>query len=106
VGQWTFYRDVTFAYNDAQVPASDSGKITAIAAYLNANPSLQLGIDGSMDPHGTDPKDQALDDRRVEAVRTALIAAGVPAWRIKTGAFGTAQSHQDRHVEVLFATAN
>ena len=59
-----------------------------------------------MDPNGSDPKDQALSDSRGEAVRASLIEAGVPAYKIKAGAFGNAQTRRDRRVEVLFATAN
>jgi outer membrane protein OmpA-like peptidoglycan-associated protein len=106
VGQWTSYRDFTFGYNDARIQDSDSAKSAEIAAYMKANPSLQLGLDGSMDPRGSDPKDQTLSDRRVEAVRAALIEAGVPAYKIKIGAFGDSQTRRDRRVEVLFATAN
>jgi outer membrane protein OmpA-like peptidoglycan-associated protein len=53
---------------------------------MHQNPSLQVGIDGSMDPGGTDPRDQNLSDRRVSTVREALIQAGVRADKIKTGA--------------------
>jgi outer membrane protein OmpA-like peptidoglycan-associated protein len=105
VGQWTSYREYMFSYNDARVRDSDSGKTAGIAAYMLANPSLSLGLDGSMAPDGTDPKDESLRDRRVEAVRTALIEAGVPAYRIKSGAFGDPLTRRDRRVEVLFATA-
>ena len=106
VGSWTSYRDYTFAYNDARVQDSDATKSANIAAYIKANPSLQLGLDGTIDPRGADPKDQALSDRRVEAVRAALIDAGVPAYKIKVGAFGDSKTRRDRRVEVLFATAN
>jgi outer membrane protein OmpA-like peptidoglycan-associated protein len=54
---------------------------------------------------GTDPKDQSLADRRIEAVRNSLIEAGVPAYKIKSGAFGDPATRRDRRVEVLFATA-
>jgi outer membrane protein OmpA-like peptidoglycan-associated protein len=104
VGNWTAYKSYTFAYNDSQVQDVDTAKSVDVAAYLKANPSLQIGIDGSMDPNGTDPKDQGLSDRRVEAVRVSLIAAGVPANRIAIGAFGDVQNRRDRRVEVLFAT--
>ena len=106
VGSWTSYRDYTFAYNDSRVQDSDAAKSAAIAAYLKDNPSLQLGLDGSMDPRGNDPKNQDLSERRVEAVRASLLEAGVPAYKIKVGAFGDAQVRRDRRVEVLFATAN
>jgi outer membrane protein OmpA-like peptidoglycan-associated protein len=106
VGQWTPYREFNFAYNDDRVTESDMAKSAGIAAYMNANPSLALGIDGSMDMSGTDPRDQSLSDRRVEAVRQSLIQAGVAPSRIKVGVFGTSSVHHDRRVNVLFATAS
>ena len=59
-----------------------------------------------MDPNGSDPRSQDLADRRVEAVRVALIKAGVPAYKIRIGPFGDSSTRRDRRVEVLFATAN
>ena len=106
VGQWTSYRNYMFAANASSIRNVDMVKSADIAAYLKANPSLQLGLDGSMDPAGTDPKDQGLADRRIEAVRNSLIEAGVPAYKIKSGAFGDPATRHDRRVEVLFATAN
>jgi len=106
VGQWTSYRIYTFAYGDSQISNLDAVKSADIAAYMKANPSLAIGLDGSMDPHGADPKNQDLADSRIEAVRLSLIHAGVPANRIKIGAFGDATARQDRRVEVLFATTN
>jgi outer membrane protein OmpA-like peptidoglycan-associated protein len=73
---------------------------------MKQNPSLQVGIDGSMDPRGRDPRDQNLSDRRVGAVRDALIQAGVPASKIQTGAFGDTRLARDRRVEVLVKTGN
>jgi outer membrane protein OmpA-like peptidoglycan-associated protein len=106
VSQWTSYQDFNFAYDDARIQNADAAKSANIAAYMRANPSLQLGIDGTMDPRGSDQRDWALADRRVNAVRTSLIDAGVAPHRIKTGAFGDTTTRRDRRVEVLFATAN
>jgi outer membrane protein OmpA-like peptidoglycan-associated protein len=58
-----------------------------------------------VDPRGTDPRNQDLSDRRVGAVRDALIGA-VPAYRIQTGAFGDTRLTRDRRVEVLVITGN
>jgi outer membrane protein OmpA-like peptidoglycan-associated protein len=102
-GDWTSYAFYFFSYDDAVVRDSDRDKSADIASYLRRNPSLELGLDGSMDPNGTDPRDQGLRDRRVDAVRASLVAAGVPAGRIKIGAFGDAQTRRDRRVEVLFS---
>jgi outer membrane protein OmpA-like peptidoglycan-associated protein len=103
---WTFYRNYTFDYNDAHIQTSDVAQTAEIAAYLRDNPGQEVGLDGSMDPNGSDPKDPALIDRRVQAVRAALIQAGVPEDRIKIGAFGDLLTRKDRCVEVLLSTGN
>ena len=103
---WTSYREFLFDNDRSDLQAADSRKINEIAAYLKQNPSLQVGVDGSMDPQGTDPRNQGLSDRRVNAVRNALIQAGVPARRIQTGAFGDEELRRDRRVEVLISTSN
>ena len=66
-------------------------KITDIAAYVKQNAPPQVGIDGYADPRGTDPYNQGLSERRVNAIRDALVKAGVASDKIQTGAFGEQQ---------------
>jgi outer membrane protein OmpA-like peptidoglycan-associated protein len=106
VDRWTSFRGFMFEYNGSDLHASDQGKVADIASYMKQNPSLHVGIDGSMDPRGSDPRDQNLSDRRVGAVRDALIRAGVPADKIQTGAFGDTGLARDRRVEVLLKTGD
>jgi hypothetical protein len=40
---------------------------------------------------------------RVDAVRVALIDAGIPAARIETGTFGDPQARRDNQVAVLMS---
>jgi outer membrane protein OmpA-like peptidoglycan-associated protein len=47
-----------------------------------------------------------LSNQRVKAIRDALIKAGVPADKIKAGAFGDPELRRDGRVEVLYASAN
>jgi outer membrane protein OmpA-like peptidoglycan-associated protein len=81
-------------------------KVSEIARYMKKNPSLTLGLDGSMDPRGTDPRNQDLCDHRVSAIRDALVQAGVPTSRIQNGAFGDTHLAHDRRVAALLCTAN
>jgi outer membrane protein OmpA-like peptidoglycan-associated protein len=106
VDRWTSFRDFWFAFNKADLPASEMSKVSEVVAYMKQNPSLRVGIDGSMDPRGTDPHNQDLSDRRISAVRDALIKAGVPAAQIQVGTFGDAQYTRDRRVEVLVRTSS
>src|SRR2546426_8501556 len=97
--RWSSYRDFGFDYNSFGIDATEAGKVTDIASYLKQNPSFRLAIDGAM-PAG----DVDLGDRRVDSVREALIAAGVPAYKIYTGTFGDPLLRRERRVEVLFST--
>jgi hypothetical protein len=106
VGRWTAYRDFWFEYGKSDIRPSQAGTVTEIAAYLKENPSLQIGLDGSMDSRGTDPRNQDLCDQRVSSVRHALLDAGVPADRIQTGAYGDESQRRDRRVGVLISTAS
>ena len=97
--RWSSYRDFWFDYNSSSIDATDSSKVTDIAGYLKQNPSFRLAIDGAL-PVG----DADLSDRRVDSVREALIAAGVPVYKIYTGTFGDPLLRRERRVEVLFST--
>jgi outer membrane protein OmpA-like peptidoglycan-associated protein len=105
VDHWTLYRSFTFDSGRAEIRGADKTQVSEIAAYMAQNPSLRLGLDGATDPGVTDPHNQQLGDRRVAAVRDALIRAGTPANKIATGAFGDPQLKRDRQVDVLLITA-
>ncbi len=116
VEKWTAFRNFLFDFDRADIRSAETDKVWEIAAYMRQNPSLQVGIDGYADPRGTDPHNQALSQRRVDAVRDALIEAGVPAYKIQAIALGTARPpcndsteacwQRDRRVEVLIRTGN
>jgi outer membrane protein OmpA-like peptidoglycan-associated protein len=99
VDRWTEYRDFTFDRGQVDIRASDRRKVDEIAAYLVNNPSLQVGIDGT-----SDRRNQRLSDGRANSVRVALMQAGVPATRIREGAFNDPQFDHDGRVEVLIST--
>jgi len=89
--RWSFYRDFTFNGYSDNISGSDSNKSREIANYMNQNPSLRVGIDGS-------------NVNRVSNVRDALINAGVPGYKIETGAFGDPQLRRDGRVAVLVSS--
>jgi hypothetical protein len=99
VGRWTAYRVIHFDYARADLSTLDRSTVAEIADYMAKNPSLQAGIDGYRDPN-----DPSLSDRRVGAVRNALMTAGVPYHKIQIGAFGDPQLRRDQRVDVLLST--
>lgn len=112
--QWSSFKDFLFDFDNSAIRSNEMSKITEIAAYMEQNPSARVGIDGHSDPRGTDQYNQDLSERRANAIRDALVDAGVSAGRIKTGAFGASQPkcneateacwQRARRVEVLIGT--
>lgn len=105
IDPWTSFAEIWFDFNRVDLRSSEMSKVSEIADYINENPSLQVGTDGSTDPRGAEPRDQNLSDRRIDAVRHALIEAGVPDYKIRTGAFGDGGLIRDRSVEMLTSNA-
>jgi peptidoglycan-associated lipoprotein len=112
--KWTTFKDILFDFDKSNVRANEVSEIDKIAAYVQQNPSVSVGIDGHADPRGTDGYNQSLSERRVSAIKDALMKAGVPTEKIQTGAFGESRLkcneqteacwQRDRRVEVLMGT--
>ena len=85
---WTKFNDILFDFDKSDIRANETTKVADVAAYVQKNPSTMVGIDGYADPRGTDQYNQALSERRVNAIRDALLKAGVSRDKIQTGAFG------------------
>jgi hypothetical protein len=105
IDRWISYRTFWFDSNTVGLRDSDSGQVSEIASYMQQNPSVNAGIDGSI-PQGSNARNQDMADRRVKSVHSALINAGVPASRIETGAFGDSKLARDQRVEVLLHTGD
>jgi outer membrane protein OmpA-like peptidoglycan-associated protein len=104
VADWTPYREFHFERGNAGLTDSDMHKASEIAAYLSQNPSLGVGIDGYMDNDRFDRHDRDLSNQRANAVRDALVQAGVPAEKIQIGAFVDPDRRHDGQIAVLIKT--
>lgn len=102
VERWMQYREYWFSGDETAIQSDDSETTAAIVSYMKRNPSLIIGIDGALNPDQTGSRDQTLSDRRVMAIRDALIRSGLSSERIKTGAFGENEDRRDRRVAILF----
>ena len=67
----------------------------AQAAWLQANPSYGILIEGHADEQGTREYNLALGAKRASAVQDFLIVQGIPASRLRTVSYG-----KERPVEV------
>jgi outer membrane protein OmpA-like peptidoglycan-associated protein len=114
---WSSLRDFTFDYDKTDIRSSELNQSAEIAAYVQQNPSVRLGIDGATDLlRGTNQYNAGLSQRRIANVRDALMQAGVSADKIETGTFAARRtscndstercSQRDGRVEVLVRSNN
>lgn len=57
-------------------------------AWLKANPSVTIAVEGHCDERGTREYNLALGERRANSVKDYLVAAGVNPERVKTISYG------------------
>ena len=108
------FKDILFDTDKSDIRSNETVKITDIAAHLKQNAPMQVNIGGYADPRGTDQHNQGLSERRVNAIRDALVKAGVTSDKIQTSAFGEQKPlcnestdacwQRDRRVNVGFRT--
>jgi len=79
---------VHFAYDRAVIAVATAPVLDRIASVLRANPALSVTIEGHADERGGDNYNLRLSQRRADAVRAYLAAAGVERARMKTVAYG------------------
>ena len=84
-----------FASGQAALTGTAAASVKALAAYLQAGPSLPVTIEGHTDSQGAAAANLALSQRRAEAVRDALVAGGVPRAKVRAVGRGHLQPVAD-----------
>lgn len=105
VADWTYLQSFWFDSDESSIHPADRSRVAEIAAFMRLNPLIQIGIDSSLSP--SDPMhhyDREIAARRGNAVRDAILAAGVPASRIQIGEFNDPNSRRNGRVTVLIRT--
>ena len=78
---------VYFGFDSFAIDGGERGKIDEVAGFMKSA-SNTLIIAGFTDERGTPDYNRGLGERRAQAVREALIRAGVDAGKIQTVSFG------------------
>ncbi len=91
--------------------AGAKSTLTKIADQLKTNPAARILVEGHTDSVGTEQKNQALSEKRANAVRDFLVSAGVPADHVTAAGKGEAEPiatnktaagrQQNRRVELV-----
>ncbi len=105
--------DVLFNTNKAQLSAGGINNVTKLADFLNKYPQRKVMIEGHTDSTGSASYNQALSERRAEAVQKALAEQGIDGGRIAMRGYGesspvanneTAAGRQlNRRVEIVLS---
>jgi len=81
-------KDIYFDYDKSDVRPSEQSSLQADVAFLQQHSNISFTIEGHCDERGSTEYNLALGDNRASAVKNALVAAGIPADRVKTVSFG------------------
>lgn len=104
---------VYFAFDSSAIDADNRIIVEQHAAYLMANPSLKVSLQGNTDERGTREYNLALGERRASSVERMLRVLGVSSDRITTISYGeeqpVAMGHDEsswrlnRRVEIVYS---
>ena len=80
----------TIYFNTDRYELDDANRATldAQAAWLAANPTVRVTVEGHADERGTREYNLALDERRANAAKTHLVSRGVNAGRLQVISWG------------------
>jgi peptidoglycan-associated lipoprotein len=81
-------KDVFFDYDSYDLRPDAQAAVQGNAQFLQAHPGISFTVEGHCDERGSTEYNLALGDNRANAVKTALVQAGVGADRIKTISYG------------------
>ncbi len=81
-------RDIFFDYDKYDIRPDQQPALQSDARFLAQHPAMRFTIEGHCDERGSTEYNLALGDNRANAVKNALIQAGVGTERIRTISYG------------------
>lgn len=86
-GCWTS-RDVLFDFDSKRIKKDFGPVLNNVVQILQANPKLQITVEGHTDSTGSEVYNQKLSEQRALAVKQTLIHQGVEATRLQDKGYG------------------
>lgn len=80
--------DIYFAYDKFDIASDQQAALQGDAEFLQQHPNIRVTIEGHCDERGSTEYNLALGTNRADAVKNALIQAGVGGDRLKTYSYG------------------
>lgn len=81
-------KDIYFDYDTDSIRPDQQAAVQGDAQFLGQHSDINFTVEGHCDERGSTEYNLALGDRRANAVKGALVAAGVSASRVKTISYG------------------
>ncbi len=81
-------KDIYFDYDKADIRADQQASLQGDATFLQQHANIRITIEGHCDERGSTEYNLALGTNRADAVKNALVQAGLPGDRIKTISYG------------------
>jgi OOP family OmpA-OmpF porin len=82
---------VLFLTASAEITRAAAGALDALTSILRRCPDARIEIAGHTDNVGDEARNQALSQRRAEAIRRYLMLQGIPATRLSATGYGSKQ---------------
>lgn len=98
-GDITPLQDVFFDFDRFVIRSDTKAALSQNVAWLQANPDVKVVVEGHCDERGTTEYNLALGERRAQAVRDFLVAAGIDPGRISTTSYGEERPFVSNHDE-------
>ncbi len=95
----TFY----FDFDQATIKTDSRPALAAHSAFLAANPSVKVVIEGHTDERGTKGYNMALGERRANAVQQFMVVNGVSKAQIEVLSYGEERPANSAHDESAWA---
>ncbi|PKF50666.1 OmpA family protein [Enterovibrio nigricans] len=95
---------ILFANNSARIPASFLREVDQLARFMKSFPQTHVELKGYASPIGSIDANQALSERRANAVKQALVRKGVTPDRIMIVGFGENEpvaANSEHQTEIL-----
>ncbi|WP_148864667.1 OmpA family protein [Marinobacter fonticola] len=105
--------DVLFDLNKSELKSSGERTVERLAEFMREYPERRVRVEGYTDSTGAADYNQQLSERRAEAVRNALMLAGIESSRVELQGFGeqypvasnddASGRQQNRRVEIVIS---
>jgi peptidoglycan-associated lipoprotein len=94
---------VSFGFDSYQIAPAEMPKIGKAADFMKNNPDVRLVAEGHCDERGSNEYNMSLGEHRAQAIRAALVSAGIEATRIQTRSFGEENPIDPGHNEAAWS---